>query len=495
MWFALLLLVSAPAEARRPTIDSFAIEVTYSDSAPRPEPEVVWRSRFAGRCTLNGVPVPPSGAIALPFAGAGPDRLRLVCDGAESEVALYRGEVNERTLGELDGATVIVGDLRLGEMSGTDVAGLAGVTTISGTLDLSGRTELRSLAGLSALDAVGGDLVLRRLPALPSLEGLGALRVVGGDLDVDETAVTSMDGLQALIAVGGLLVRDNRYLGNVQGLISLTFARDFVEFTANPLLTDFRGLSKLRYTNFLAITRQDSVDAIVGFDSLERVGALYVRDNGELTEVGAFPALTHAGVVELGSNTKLTHLRGLEAQRTVSNTLKISSSPELLDLRGLGGVTEVGELELVGLSGLQSLRGLEGLSRLGSLLLFDDSSLADIRALSGVRTLSGNLSLYGLPALGSLEGLENVETVSGYLQLNGLGIAHVAPLSKLTRAEDGLSIRRNSRLANLDGLGALVYVGTYVAFSENPSLPCSAARALIQELESPPKRIEFHNCP
>ena len=101
----------------------------------------------------------------------------------------------------------------------TNLSGLESVTTVGG-LQLVDNPVLSSLAGLSGLVSVTGRLRVLRNPALLSVAGLRHLTSIGGRLElVDNIGLSSLEDLSSLATVGGLQVEGNDALPSAQGLL------------------------------------------------------------------------------------------------------------------------------------------------------------------------------------------------------------------------------------------------------------------------------------
>jgi hypothetical protein len=125
----------------------------------------------------------------------------------------------------------------------------------------------------------------------------------------------------------------------------------------------------------------------------------------------------------------LAHLRG------ITGSLELRLLGPLLDLRGLEGMTYIGErLRVDRSSQLNSLDGLENLEQVArGIIIEHNTQLTDIGALGSAR-FAGSLILDDNPALRSLDGLDGMETLVDVRVANHPELRDASALGKLTAA-------------------------------------------------------------
>jgi len=160
----------------------------------------------------------------------------LVCGGCDDDDS-------DDTGGDTDTGPV---ECNLGEYSDyfdiedqSDVATLAGYTSLSGTLEIECET-CTDLSELICLTAVGGDLEFWDSDALTNMDGLSALTSVDGNLVISgNAALTNLDGLSALTSVDGDLgIGSNEALTSLDGLSVLTSVGGGLGIFSNHVLPD-----------------------------------------------------------------------------------------------------------------------------------------------------------------------------------------------------------------------------------------------------------------
>jgi hypothetical protein len=208
--------------------------------------------------------------------------------------------------GECD---TVQGSISIGSPSGrdfgnpfiTNLAGLAGIKQIQGTLDVYYNRLLVDFSGLSGLEEVEGNLIFDRngtiqennsyeidLPSLTTVGGglylrfsgavdrpdtarltgfkansvtsletlvieqerfsdfsMSALTTIRGDLVIKDSSLQSLSGLAALTAAGSLLIESNDVLLDLDALNGLTVVDSDLTVTSNVSLPDLNGLSGL----------------------------------------------------------------------------------------------------------------------------------------------------------------------------------------------------------------------------------------------------------
>ncbi len=180
--------------------------------------------------------------------------------------------------------TVVAGDLSVGEFNWhndndlKDLTGLSALTTVGGSLLISGNNLLESLAGLEQLASVGGDLILRYNHNLADISALSKLTEIPGELMVGkkvgptiysftvrgESDVISLDGLQGITSVGGDVTLADMELSDLAGLRNL-------EEIGGDLWMEGIGASM----------------ELAELPALKRVGAVYAQLWAERLEIGA----------------------------------------------------------------------------------------------------------------------------------------------------------------------------------------------------------------
>lgn len=186
-------------------------------------------------------------------------------------------------LSALEGCTHVRGDLVIEAPDLVDLAPLASVWSIDGTLSIQGCSRLESLHGLERLNDAGFVAIVNS-PALERLSNLRSLRHTRGVTVIGSPRLRDLRGLEQLEQLEGLVLVDTG-LFNLRGLEELRAAGDVV-IADNRRLVDAAALSNLRWAEHLTLERNPALAPSLGFfDGLEHVGAVELSDNGWITEL------------------------------------------------------------------------------------------------------------------------------------------------------------------------------------------------------------------
>lgn len=392
------------------------------------------------------------------------------------------GDVKLKTQADVEavaGCTDFPGDVWV--LSGvTDLAPIAGVRHIAGTLTIGGyqfgtEANVTSLDAFSALETVGGlDLTELPVPDLlpfskltavpgdvsvcyqPSLAGLHNITEIGGRLRVCGHVVADLTGVGGLKRLGGGLQLDNLNLVDLHGLEALT---EVGVPGGDPVPVTIKILPNLTSLDALNFAWHDAIDFELYDTAIPDLGflagttglhGLHVEGSDLIPTLAGLESLVevrgeldvfHAGLSDISA------LAGLQSVGTLTLT-----SPAFADLSPLVSLTKVGTLRVTH-SGYTDLSPLPALLQLGGVELYLNSQLVELSLLKGVTVLD-RLVIDDNEALVDLEELSGLEHVAGEVNL-----------------------RRNAALPDLADLAALASVDGRLAVVANPSLPQADAIA------------------
>jgi hypothetical protein len=307
-----------------------------------------------------------------------------------------------------------------------ELEALREVHTVTGTLSISGGTDLSALGCLRRVD---GDLVLEGAAQLQSLVGLSALEEVGGEVRI--------------VVCPGLLEVELPVLRAIEGGLAID---------GNRALTAISGLSRLeRVGGALRVSDSPRLRAIVGLEALETLGGLEllnlpaleeVRDLDRLTRLDGALRLELTRTATLAGLAMLEHITGALELRELDGTLRLPALARVDGVLSVGG-DRLTAVELPALASLGALR-------------FDFGSVRTL-VLPALRTVGGDLDVRDAPLLDALE-LPALEVVSGTVTLTRNRSLAVIGLDRLTSARalsltanPGQPALRASRLTELFG--------------------------------------------
>ena len=226
----------------------------------------------------------------------------------------------------------------------------------------------------------------------------------------------SLEGLSTDLTVGNRLdISDNWSLESLEGLPAINFNTSAtILITNTDLLVDLKGLMPIQHLSDLAI---------VGNDRLTNIADLVVTDDSS------------ADSVTIAGNLELIGLEGLEWLESVIR-LDILENPKLMDLTGLSALKTAQFINIFLNDALASLAGLEALEQTidlggppydlrpdyvvppGSLLVWINDSLQTLEALTSLKLVEGILAISSNEALNDLSGIESIRSV-GEISVRG----------------------------------------------------------------------------
>jgi hypothetical protein len=210
-----------------------------------------------------------------------------------------------------------------------------------------------------------------------------------------------------------------------------------------------------------------------------------------LVDLKGLPGLSSVGNdLDIG-DVPLVSLDGLQQLTSVVGAVAIDYNPKLETLDGLDHVQDMGSLELVQDPALESLSGLVKLAHLGgkggagglnySLYLSDVPALVEL-GLHSLTAMDGSVQIIGT-ALPSFAGLENLSSVGGSVYIrDALQLESLDGLNGLTSVND-ITAWGCTQLVSLRALASLESIPSGCLFRENTKLPTCEVRWLEARLE------------
>jgi hypothetical protein len=238
-----------------------------------------------------------------------------------------------------------------GADSAGDIAALAGVTCIDGTLDIRGST-LTDLSGLESLTTVrelrigpapslsfgsAGNPALVSLHGLEHLKGTQAVLIEGNPLLTDLTALSGLT-----FVTGDLEIESNKTLSSLEGLHNITRAGE-VSISGNAALTSLQGLRGLTAVDGFTLSQNAVLPSFEGMSALEYFGpnGLSVTNNAALLDFSGLKIRYVGADFTVVGNDSLTSLKGLENVTLLAWTVNISRNAKLASISALSAVTEI----------------------------------------------------------------------------------------------------------------------------------------------------------
>jgi hypothetical protein len=284
----------------------------------------------------------------------------------------------------------------LGELRGLErLRSIGRDLIIGGANASSGNTELVSLAGLTGLESIGGRLEVANNPRLDSLGGLEGLRSVGGDVRINSQPA-SLAGLGGPLTVAGDFLLTSVPLENFTAVEAGVSIQGWLYVHSSPNLTTLDGLDRWAFSG-LVLDGNSKLETLSGWS----------------------PAPLWNGDLTLRANAMLADLSALSSLETLGS-LTADGAHAFTDFRALSNLRILGRLELGG-GTMQNARGFSSLTRI-ELLTLSFSAIEDFRGLEAVESL-GQLYLRSNERLVSFEGLEGLQRIDGRLVIIANGFA------------------------------------------------------------------------
>ena len=379
------------------------------------------------------------------------------CTEIEGDVTIEGDDIVN--LNGLNVLTHIGGDLNIGwdfnDFPLTSLIGLESLTSIGGTLEIFGTTELSSLTGLNNLTTIGNSLYISFTEALQDLSGLESLETVGNDLAIHgDDDLMNLTGINNLTHIGGnLFISFNHILEDISGLENLNFVGGSLEISSNDWLNSLTGLENIDaasvhqlticrnselydcdiqsiceylaspngainiYRNHSGCNNPSEIAGACGVElSCLPFGNYYFLTQADIDNFQAnYPDCSElVGYVEIGGS-NIHNLYGLNSVSTIEGNVMINNNDSLCSLSGLDslnyieGRLSIGYWEGIYNQSLTSLNGLEGLDSIGgNLEIIRNPVLVSLAGLTNLTSLRETLTLIENDSLRSLAGLDNI---------------------------------------------------------------------------------------
>ncbi|WP_434421550.1 hypothetical protein [Nannocystis pusilla] len=332
----------------------------------------------------------------------------------------------------------------------------AGLLCVRGDLVVQGRAP-EDLAVLARVEAIEGSLIVHDNPALAELPAWPALVSIGGSLSISHNAaLTAVRGFPVLEDLsGGLYVAENPALVELQLSEGVT-AVESAFITLNPSLLELQGLLKLtEVAGDLRVTHNAGLLALE-LPALREVGGdLLVTDNPSLRSA-ELPALRAVETLSIVANASLASLAGFSALRAVRGAL-IEDNDALEEIRWTAPET-------------------------AWLMITDNARLEQIDGAASALAPDGRLHITLNPALRAMTGFDAVESLAGLTLEENEALPELSAFSALARVGD-LAVVRNAAFTGPEAwLPALAEVSGDLSLYGNPSLPPATVDSLLARI-------------
>lgn len=325
-----------------------------------------------------------------------------------------------------DGSFCVRGDLIVTERSLDELAPLAFVTVIEGSLLIHDNPLLRETPAFPALMRIDGSLSISANSSLSHIGEFPLLDVVGHEIYVGENpgleALTIPEGLSEVTAVfvalnprlgtfessltvidGDLTIVDNAMLASVV-LPDLTDVAGSLRVAANPSLRTIDLSTLRRVSSRLQFDDNDVLGPRIELPALDEVAQVQVSGNSEIEEIVLDRCLISERLL-IRENTRLRRLATGPTVRLADNAeLYIFLNPALSTIEGFAAIDTLRYVDITDNDALVGVKGFTGLTSVATELRITRNSL--LTGPSGwfpSLTSAGGVWIFGNPALSPAE--------------------------------------------------------------------------------------------
>lgn len=384
---------------------------------------------------------------------------------------------NVDNLSPLSVITSVQGNLKiLNTINLTNLNGLQNLVSIASTerLEIKNNSGLTSIASLSSLTGtIPGILEISRNPMLSSLSGLEGITEVQV-LRLVELPITNLVGLDNLASCGYFGLSFNNNLVDLTGMENLETVTNEITIGSNVSLQNISALQNLQsdtLTGRLIIADNPMLSSLEGLEALNSIGSFEIFANGIINLDGLQGITVTGSVINFLSGDNLTSVAGfIDGVTSTGLDLFIHNSPNLITLDGLftaGSNNIVLEnLTIENNPQLSDLTGLEGISEIsGTLWIRDNVNLMNFNGFQNV--IVNSLNLKNNPALITMQGFLAAGTTVTFIIENNASLIDLTGFEVAFRI-DG-AIENNASLVHVDALQN-VDIANLSLIRDNPSL-------------------------
>jgi Secretion system C-terminal sorting domain len=211
------------------------------------------------------------------------------------------------------------------------------------------------------------------------------------------STITDLTPLSFLKHVWFLSIIRNGNLQSLAGLSNIDSIGD-LRIKQNKRLKNLQGFDKLRtcYYNGLGITANDSLQSLLGLDSLVFAEGIFISDNLQLGSLAGLSNLKKTVDLVVANNDALTTLSGMTSLQ-VAYFVTVTDNDKLLHFGDFPAIQPA----------------LQGVYPSLNMRVYDNASLVDFSELHlNASAACGEIEIFRNPALTSLKGLDQIRDAS-----------------------------------------------------------------------------------
>lgn len=287
--------------------------------------------------------------------------------------------------------TYVAGDVSLSLGNLENIKGLNNITTITGSLQITGATSLSDLSGVATSQS----------------NAFSSLYSIGGELDISSnSSLLNISGFAQLNNCSGISIRNNNKLQNIQGINNLVLASSYLNISESNSLQAITGFNSLYTIGALNIIGLNALKDISGFQNVDNIGNSTIGENPSLETISGFGNMSSFGNLSITGNSSLTTLsvfNGKSITDTKSRLLNIAYNATLKSITGFKNA----QITSVNINNNDLLTEISGFTNLISAEEINMNSDMNLNTISGFNSLisAKYIGIRGNKSLTSLTGL------------------------------------------------------------------------------------------
>jgi len=351
--------------------------------------------------------------------------------------------------------------------------GLERLEYIKGLFLVLQNASLVNFLGLNQLSVIGDTtstswkgFIVAGNQSLVNFEGLNNLKEIKGDFKIQSNSNTSfndqlinLEGLDNLEVVHeDLVISNNPVLETLQGLGKLREIYGSFYFSVNPKVKNFEGMSSLEiiHMNF-DLWKNEILENFIGLENLT-----FIYNDFEISEcnalvncIGLSDLQTIGNEMDVRNNTSLPNFQGMESCNYIYKIYLYRN--ELINLKGLDGLTKVHTIDIRQNHKLINLDGLQSLVEAENIDIDENNNLESLLGLNSLESVQRDFILTKVPKLVNIEALSNLQIVRYDLDISVTGLLNLNGLENLSLVYRGINIEANQNLENIEALNNVNY--------------------------------------
>ena len=249
-------------------------------------------------------------------------------------------------------------------------------------------------------------------------------------------------------------------------------------------------------TNYVTFSTQAEIDSFpVNYPNCTALNSIIIS-GPDITNLDGLAGLTQVFDLQIRENPLLSSLEGLNNITDTIFALEIYNNPALGSLNGLEGITHIFWQAYIQWNiSLVNLEGLNNLATVNELYISGNPSIITLNGLEGLTEITNNFHLDSNDSLISLEGLNNLAIVGdgdhSEIDIGAFYIWSNPSLTSLSGLENLSQVKTmrfyiedNPSLVSLNGLNGLTYCKASLLLENNDALSALTGLENVEYMKS-----------